>query len=44
MNHVAGLDFMGMASTRFGTPCYLLATLALLMAAYLGRRDKLGYA
>jgi hypothetical protein len=44
MNHVPGLDFMGMAPARFGTPFYLLATLALLMAAYVGRRGKLGYA
>jgi len=41
---VPGLDFMGMAPARFGTPFYLLATLALLMAAYVGRRGKLGYA
>jgi hypothetical protein len=44
MNHTAGLDFTGMAPARFGVPFYLLATLALLMAAYSGRRGKLGYA
>jgi len=44
MNRLPGLDFMGMAATRYGTPFYLLATLALLMAAYVGRRGKLGYA
>jgi hypothetical protein len=44
MNHIPGLDFMGMAATRHGTPLYLLATLALLMGAYVGRRGKLGYA
>lgn len=44
MNHTPGLDFMGMARTSFSTPFYLLATLALLMAAYFGRRGKLGYA
>jgi hypothetical protein len=44
MNHTPGLDFMGMAPTPFGTPLYLLATLALLMVAYFGRRGKLGYA
>ena len=44
MNHAPGLDFMGMAPARFGTAFYLLATPALLMAAYLGRRGKLGYA
>jgi hypothetical protein len=44
MNHIAGLDFTGMAPARFGVPFYLLATMALLMAAYLGRRGKLGYA
>jgi hypothetical protein len=44
MNHTPGLDFTGMAPARFGAPFYLLATLALLMAAYVGRRGKLGYA
>lgn len=44
MNHVPGVDFMGMAPARFGTARYLLATLALLAAAYWGRRRKLGYA
>jgi len=44
MNHAPGLDFMGMAPARFGTPFYLLAALGLLMAAYAGRRGKLGYA
>jgi hypothetical protein len=44
MNHVPGLDFMGMARSQFSTQFYLLATMALLMAAYLGRRAKLGYA
>jgi len=44
MNHTPGLDFTGMARTPFSTPFYLLATLALLMAAYVGRRGKLGYA
>jgi len=44
MNHVPGLDFMGMARSPFSTQLYLLATLALLMAAYMGRRAKLGYA
>lgn len=44
MNHVPGLDFMGMAAARFATPFYILATLGLLTAAYAGRRSKLGYA
>jgi hypothetical protein len=44
MNHIRGLDFIGMARSAFGTQFYLLATLALLMAAYFGRRGKLGYA
>jgi hypothetical protein len=44
MNHVPGFDFMGMTPARFGTAFYLLATLTLLMAAYAGRRRKLGYA
>ena len=44
MNHTPGLDFIGMAPARFGTPFYLLATLGFLMAAYVGRRGKLGYA
>jgi hypothetical protein len=44
MNHIPGLDFMGMARAPFSTQFYLLATLALLMAAYMGRRAKLGYA
>ncbi len=44
MNHIAGPDFTGMARAPFGTPFYLLATLALLMAAYAGRRRSLGYA
>jgi hypothetical protein len=44
MNHTPGLDFMGMTPARFGTPLYLFATLGLLMAAYVGRRGKLGYA
>ena len=43
MNHTPGLDFMGMAPARFATPFYLLAALALLVAAYFGRRSKLGY-
>ena len=44
MNHIPGLDFTGMARSPFGTPFYLLATIALLIAAYTGRRAKLGYA
>ncbi|HTT62281.1 MAG TPA: hypothetical protein VMG35_10590 [Bryobacteraceae bacterium] len=44
MNHTPGADFTGMAHSPFGTPFYLLAALALLMAAYVGRRRKLGYA
>jgi hypothetical protein len=44
MNHIPGLDFIGMARSQFSTQFYLLATMALLMAAYLGRRAKLGYA
>jgi hypothetical protein len=44
MNHTPGLDFTGMARSPFSTPFYLLATAALLTAAYLGRRAKLGYA
>jgi len=44
MNHVPGLDFTGMAPAQFSTPIYLLATVALLMAAYAGRRSQLGYA
>jgi hypothetical protein len=44
MNHTAGLDFMGMAPARFGTLVYLLSTVSLLMAAYVGRRRELGYA
>jgi len=44
MNHAPGLDFMGMAPARLGTLFYLVATLTLLMAAYAGRRGKLGYA
>jgi hypothetical protein len=44
MNHIAGLDFTGLARTAFSTPLYLLATVALLTAAYLGRRQELGYA
>jgi hypothetical protein len=44
MNHAPGLDFTGAARTLFSTPLYLLATVALLTAAYIGRRGKLGYA
>jgi hypothetical protein len=33
-----------MAHSALGAPFYLLVTLALLMAAYAGRRSKLGYA
>jgi len=44
MNHTPGADFMGMARSTFSTPFYLIATVALLMAAYVGRRGKLGYA
>jgi hypothetical protein len=44
MNHTPGLDFTGMARSPFSTAFYLLATMALLMAAYVGRRGKLGYA
>ena len=44
MNHVPGLDFMGMTPARFATVFYVLATLALWIAAYVGRRGKLGYA
>jgi hypothetical protein len=43
MNHTPGLDFMGMARAGITTPLYLLAALALLIAAYAGRRSKLGY-
>lgn len=43
MNHLPGLDFTGMAKSPASTPVYVLATLALLMAAYLGRRSQLGY-
>jgi hypothetical protein len=44
MNHIPGMDFMGIARSQFSTQFYLLATMALLTAAYLGRRSKLGYA
>lgn len=44
MNHTPGLDFTGMARLPLSTLFYLLATLALWMAAYVGRRGKLGYA
>jgi hypothetical protein len=44
MNRVPGLDFTGITRAPFSTQFYLLATMALLMAAYLGRRNKLGYA
>jgi hypothetical protein len=44
MNRIPGLDFTGMAHSALGAPFYLLVTLALLMAAYAGRRSKLGYA
>lgn len=44
MNHTSGVDFTGMAPARFATVLYVAATLALLTAAYAGRRNKLGYA
>ena len=44
MNHAPGLDFTGIAPHAPGTPVYVVATIALLMAAYVGRRSKLGYA
>jgi hypothetical protein len=44
MNRTPGLDFTGITRAPFSTQFYLLATMALLMAAYLGRRNKLGYA
>lgn len=44
MNRIPGLDFTGMARSPLSAPFYLLATVALLMAAYTGRRGKLGYA
>jgi len=44
MNHTPGLDFTGMARLPLSTLFYLLATTTLLIAAYVGRRSKLGYA
>jgi hypothetical protein len=44
MNRTQGLDFTGTARGPFSTQIYMLATMALLMAAYLGSRRKLGYA
>jgi len=43
LHHVPGVDFAGTTAASSSSAAYLLVAGALLMAAYMGRRARLGY-